>query len=296
MSRWAERGLTCASILVIVFSSRAIAAGPVPGPGLTAAQIVEKNVAARGGIEAWRKIQTMIWTGHIENSRALAPRIPFILEMKRPDKTRFEVRAQSQVSVRIYDGTHGWKVRSGRGGRPEVQPYNAEELIFAGEGQRIGGPLMDYQARGIVVALDGMDEVEGHKAYRLSVDFPSGNSYHLWIDATTFLDLKYDRESRNALGQPGRVSVYNRNFKTVEGLQIPLLIESSAADVRETDEMVIDNITLNAPLDDMLFSGPGSPGRGDVVAVGIEPPQTPVPPSANLNAPRGTTGSGGPRQ
>jgi len=40
----------------------AAASGADPAPGLTAAQIVEKNAAARGGLEAWRKIQTMSWT------------------------------------------------------------------------------------------------------------------------------------------------------------------------------------------------------------------------------------------
>jgi hypothetical protein len=27
--------------------------------------MVEKNVAARGGLQAWRNVQTMVWTGKI---------------------------------------------------------------------------------------------------------------------------------------------------------------------------------------------------------------------------------------
>ena len=33
---------------------------------LTAAQIVEKHVAARGGLQAWRAVQAMSWTGRLD--------------------------------------------------------------------------------------------------------------------------------------------------------------------------------------------------------------------------------------
>src|ERR1700675_1169624 len=33
---------------------------------LTAQQIVEKHVAARGGLQAWRAVQTMSWSGKLD--------------------------------------------------------------------------------------------------------------------------------------------------------------------------------------------------------------------------------------
>ena len=35
-------------------------------PKLTATQIVDKNVAARGGLQAWRAVQTMTWKGKMD--------------------------------------------------------------------------------------------------------------------------------------------------------------------------------------------------------------------------------------
>lgn len=277
-------------------SMAAVAGEPVTGQRITAAQIIEKNIAARGGQQAWRKIQTMVWAGHVESAHGpAAPNLPFVLEMKRPNKTRFEIMAQNQVSVRIYDGTHGWKLRPENSGKPEWQPYNAEELIFAGEGQGIGGPLMDFREKGIAVALDGIDEVEGSKAWRLTVKRPSGNTYHMWIDAKTFLDIKYDRESRNALAQSGTVSVYYRNYKTIDGLQIPLMLESGTATANSTgaakvtDRMVIEKVALNPPLENLAFAKPGVTGRSNMVPVDISPPRaTRFPPPG---FPRPTLGS-----
>jgi len=139
----------------------------------------------------------MVWVGHIESANSPAPILPFSLQMKRPNKTRFDLNSQNQKSVRAYDGSQGWKLRPTRDGQPDVRPYTADELKFAHDAPGIDTALMDYEAKGVAVVLDGVDEVEGRKAYRLGVKLPSGARRHVWIDAQTFLDVKYDRESHN---------------------------------------------------------------------------------------------------
>lgn len=252
---------TAAWVLAGLVSMLAMAAECFAAPELTVDQIVEKNLAARGGLEAWRKVETMVWVGHIESANAPAPSMQFSLELKRPNKTRFELRVQNQTIVHMFDGALGWKLRPVQGGKPELQPYTAEELSFARDGHGIGGPIMDHAAKGISVALEGMDEVEGRKAYRLGVKFPSGMVQHAWIDAQTFLDIKYEHESHNRLGQSGKVSVFYRNYQTIEGLQMPLLIESSAGNGKATDKMVIAKVLINPPLDDRMFAKPSIPGQ-----------------------------------
>lgn len=261
-----------ACVLSACISSIAVASDPAIEQGLSASQIVEKNVAARGGLEAWRKIQSMAWIGHVESANAPLLKPQFVLAQKRPNMTRFEIKAQNQMSLRVYDGTHGWKVRPLNDGRPDLQPYSGEELRFAADGQGLDGQLMDYQTKGIAVALDGIEDIEGHKAYRLNVRLPSGVSHHLWIDAKTFLDIKYDREYRNARGQSGTLSVFYRNYKAIDGLQIPLVIESGADIARASDKMVIDKVVLNPPLDDAAFAKPNIP-MSNAVPVVVEPQQ-----------------------
>jgi hypothetical protein len=252
----------------------AVESNVAPASTLSAAQIVEKNVAARGGLEAWRKIQTMTWTGHVENGSAAGRGMPFVLELKRPNKTRFEILALNQVSVRVYDGTKGWKLRPGQTGKPERQAYSADELAFAHGGQVIDGPLIDHQAKGIGVQLEGIDAVEGRKAYRLSVTLPSGMSHRAWIDAQTFLDIKYDRVSRNALGQSATVWVFYRDYQAIDGLQMPSVIEIGSANAPATQRMVIDKIALNPPLADRVFARPSIPGQRNGVLVDTRAPLT----------------------
>jgi hypothetical protein len=277
-------------MLAACISEFAVAGESVKDQLPTASQIIEKNIVARGGLESWRKIQTMVWIGHIERSAGSAPSLQFILEMKRPNKTHFVVKAPNQLSERMYDGAQGWKQHPAKNGKPELLPYSDDELSYARDGQGIDGTLIDYQAKGYVISMAGVDTVDGHEAYRLSVKLPSGVSHSVWIDAQTFLDIKYDRESRSESGRSNTVSVFFRDYRKVDGLQIPYTIESSTSFGKAVDKMIIDKILLNPPLEDRMFAKPSAPGRRSGVLIDATPQrefqQTIPPPSGTMGVPR----------
>ncbi|GAC1328756.1 MAG: hypothetical protein NVSMB15_00480 [Steroidobacteraceae bacterium] len=264
-------GALAVGALAAWFMGEVVAKPRVGALNLTAAQVVEKNIAARGGRDAWRKIETMVWVGHLEVAEGAEPRLAFVLEQKRPNKTHFEIATLGHKTMRVFDGARGWKVRPNRDGTLDAQPYSAPEVKFAREAQGIEGPLIDYQAKGIGVELAGTERVEGRQAYRLNVRLASGDRHAIWIDAQTFLDVKYDRTSYSATGKPGIVSVFYRNYQTVDGLQIPMLLEIGVGSGRTPDKMVIDKIALNPPVSDDAFVKPAGARRGRMATVDVEP-------------------------
>ena len=223
---------------------------------LSAEQIVKKNVAARGGLDAWRKVQTMVWIGHLESEHAPLPSMGFILEQARPNKARFQLIAMNARSVRTFDGAQGWKMRPSHDARPNVEPYNIDELRFAQTGPGIDGPLIDSAARGSTVSLDGVEEIDGHKAYRLSVQSSSGEQDLVWVDAETFLDLRYDRPFRGSGGASHTVSVTYKDYKAISGVQVPSTILTTATAGGTPDRMVIERVVVNAPLEERIFGNP----------------------------------------
>jgi hypothetical protein len=142
-----------------------------------------------------------------------------------------------------------------------VQPYTPQEVTYAFRAPGFDGPLIDYQAKGHAVALEGIDQIEGHKAYRLSVQLASGETDHVWIDALTFLEMRYDRPSYAPGAKSSTVSMFYRNYKPIEDLLIPMTIETSAGPGQTPDRMMIDRILLNTPLEERTFAAPGGPGR-----------------------------------
>jgi hypothetical protein len=250
-----------------------LAAAPGAAPELSLAQILERNAAARGGLDAWRKVQTMMWTGHVERSGG-GSQLPFMYQQKRPNLTHFEIVADRQRSVRVFDGRQGWKARSDGNGPPALQPYGDDEVRAARDALVIDGPVLDARSKGVEVALDGLEEVEGRPAYRLSARLPSGTTQRVWIDAQSFLELKWDRPVRDAAGRPTTVAVYLRDYQIFEGLQMPFMIETGAPGGGPGgDRLVIERITVNPNLPDGLFSRPdqGTPRRGVTVDTRTSP-------------------------
>jgi hypothetical protein len=242
-------------------------------PQLTTAQILERHAQARGGAEAWRKIDSMVWIGHVQTASGQGAKLPFMLEQKRPNKTRFEIVAGGQKSVRLFDGLHGWKVRMASGVRPELKPYTIEETHFARDAQLMEGPLVDYQAKGVAVSLAGVDEVDGRKAYRLQVRLASGLRQRAWIDADSFLDVKWEREAHDSAGRASTVQVRYRDYHAFEGLQIPVVVETANAAGAVTDRLTIEKVALNPDLPDRHFAKPALPGaRRNAVAVDTRVP------------------------
>jgi hypothetical protein len=268
-------GAACAALaLVCAASGAALAAAakqPSHAAGLSAEQIVAKNAAARGGLEAWRKVETMVWSGHLESAHTPAPSLPFELEQKRPNKTRFEIHVQNQRTLRMFDGARGWKSKPSPSGRMDIVPYTPDEERYARDEPVIDGALIDYDAKGSAVSLAGAEELGGRKAYHLAVRLASGQRQDVWVDAESFLEVKIGRMT-NGAGGPRMVPTFYRDYQTFEGLSIPTTIQIGDNSMGMPDLMHIERVTLNAPLSERRFSPPGA-----------SPRQRSAPPSASTD-------------
>ena len=270
----------CAALaLVCAASGAALAAAPkkpAHAPGLSAEEIIARNAAARGGLEAWRKIDTMIWSGHLESAHTPAPSLPFELEQKRPNKTRFEIHVQNQRTMRMFDGARGWKSKPSPSGRVDIVPYTPDEERYARDEPVIDGVLIDYDAKGSAVSLAGVENLDGRKAYHLAVRLVSGQRQDVWVDAESFLEVEISRMIYGP-GGPRMVPTFYRDYQTFEGLSIPTTIQIGDNSMGMPDLMHIERVTLNAPLSERRFSPPGGgPPRAS-------PPQLSAPPPAGTD-------------
>ena len=226
---------------------------------MSPSSIVERNAEARGGAQAWQKITSMAAAGRIESKSAPDREMPFTLEQKRPARTRFLVTAQNQKSLRVFNGVEGWKVKPDSAGRPDLQPYTPEELRFARDSQVIEGPLMDDTARKGIISVLGVDVFEGRRNYVLGVKLPSGASHRVWVDAETFLESKFERDVQTPSGRIAVSTMVFRDYRRVEGLVMPMAIETGGDATRGGDKLVIERVAINPELDDRLFERPPTP-------------------------------------
>jgi len=247
-------GTTSISAAATQAGTSAAHAAPVPA-ALSADQIVERNVAARGGLAAWRAAKTLTIAGEMDAGGKPNHALPFVLKEKRPRKTRLEIEFKDQTSVQVYDGAQGWKVRPFLN-RNEVETYTPSEMKSAAAEQDLDGPLVDYAAKGTQIAVAGTEPVEGHPAYKLKLTLRNGDKRMLWVDAGSFLELKMEGEPRKLDGRMHKVAVYFRDYKTEHGLTTPRVQETAVEGVKQTYKMTVTRVAVNEPLDDALFQKP----------------------------------------
>jgi hypothetical protein len=223
-----------------------------PVRDITAAQVVERNVAARGGLEAWRAVKTITMAGQLDAGGKADPQLPFVMKMKRPNKSRVELTFQDQTAVQVYDGTKGWKLRPFLN-RNDVEPYTAAEAKAATAWQELDGPLVDYAAKGTKVELLGSEIVDGKPNYKLALTLKNGDKRNLWVDAATFLENKIDGDPRRIDGRMRPVTVFYRAYKTENKLTTPRQFETVVAGVTGSHKMEISRVTVNENMPDTLF-------------------------------------------
>ncbi len=257
---------------------------------LAAAAIVEKNVAARGGLQAWRGVQTMSMQGSLGaggNRRATIPvpipdqkssrqalptrpaeevQLPFVMELKRPGKVRMELQFNGQTAIQVYDGANGWKLRPFLN-RRVVEPYTTEEMKISSMQADVDGFLVDYAAKGMQIELVGMEKVEDRDTYKLKLTMKNGQAVHDWIDAQTFLEAKVEGQPRWLDGVSHPVEVYYRDYRPIGGLQIPHILETKVLQAARTakgfkdppvpaEKITIEKVVVNPKLDENHFSRP----------------------------------------
>ena len=249
--------LSCIALSVCMSAGMTGTASPQASAKLTAAQIIEKNVSAKGGLEAWRAVQAMSFSGKMDAGGKQKVQLPFVLEKKRPRKTRIELVFANDTAVQVYDGVNGWKLRPYLG-RRDVEPYSPEELKSAALESDVDGPLVDYASKGNKVELEGVEKVENHDAYKLKLTLKGGQVQHIWVDAETFLDVKVEGTPRRMDGKMRPVAIYLRDYKAVNGLMVPYVLETAVEGYKVTHKMFIENVVVNPKLEDSLFTKPAA--------------------------------------
>jgi len=290
----------CSSLILAACMAEAAAAAPAQA-NLSAAEVVTKNVAARGGLEAWRAVQTMSLSGKtgaggnqratlklptqgqatvvtrkteqpaLPSRRVEEVYLPFLMELARPRKMRFELQFAGQTALQVYDGVNGWKLRPYLN-RLEVEPYTADETKAASMNPELDGPLVDYAAKGTRIESAGIEKVEGRDTYKLKLTLKSGDVTHVWVDTQTFLETKIEGQPRRLDGVYHPVEIYYRDYRNVNGLEIPFVLETRVVPVTKTavglrdtpvppEKTLIEKVVINPAFDAGLFSKPVIPTK-----------------------------------
>lgn len=218
---------------------------------LTAEEIVAKNVEARGGLEAWRDVETVKMEGSMELGEGATA--PLTLEFKRPSKVRVQFEVQGRMGVQGFDGETGWAlVSAGEGGAIRLSPEQSQELVKQADFE---GQLIGYQEKGYDLRLIGTDTVDDRKVYAVELEGEGGEATRYDIDAETFLEVRQSLR-RSIENREVEISVRLSDYRKVGDLLIPYRVEQSLSIAPAPQVIRLKSVELNADLPNERFAFP----------------------------------------
>jgi hypothetical protein len=116
------------SRLTIVSVASALAVSAVCAqdkPQLTVDELVAKNVAAKGGADALRVLQSVRFTGKMLVNEGQI-QFAYVETKKRPGEVRSEATLQGMTAIEAYDGEQGWRISPFQG-RKDPEKMSADD-------------------------------------------------------------------------------------------------------------------------------------------------------------------------
>jgi hypothetical protein len=181
-------------------------------------------------------------------------RVKFTLTVARPNLLRLESEADGHKFLQAYDGVDlPWQFDSNEWPKRYrgMSDESSDQIMVDAE---YDGPLISGQARGFKVTYVGETEVNGRKFAQLQVTWRLRQTFSLLLDPETYL-IVYRVDTRpKGEGREESVTHYD-DYRPVDGVLLPHEI-TTTVEGRVTDQMRIDRIEANPPINAGMFTRP----------------------------------------
>jgi outer membrane lipoprotein-sorting protein len=239
-----RESLAAAAVLALVAA---------PAAAQSVDEIVAKHIAARGGYERLKAVQS------VKTTRTVATpfsKIAVVIYKKRPNLLRLEQTPPGQpTTARGINETSAWDTQAG--GKVVVRPDAAAAEARELEAD-FDGLLVDWKDKGHTVSLAGKEPLPGGDAWKLQVTTKRGATRTIYLDAATFLDRRHMWTTKQPNGQTMEFTVDYGNWRDIDGITFPFDIDEDrkGVPISQSFATYTQKIELNVPMDDALFATP----------------------------------------
>ncbi|HEV7621028.1 MAG TPA: hypothetical protein VGO09_04810 [Flavisolibacter sp.] len=216
----------------------------------SADDIINKHIAAIGGKEKINQIKTI----QIESvMNVMGNEAPMTTTVVNGKGFKNELDFGGTKIVQVYTDKGGWSINPMMGisdaqAMPEDQYKVGKDEIY------VGGPLIDYAAKGHKVELKGTEKINNVEAYKIVLTTKDNETSTYYFDPSTYYILKLVR-TINMAGQEGETSsVFSDYRKTDYGYVVPYSVETTVPQVTMTT--TVKKVEVNKDLDPKIFDMP----------------------------------------
>jgi outer membrane lipoprotein-sorting protein len=224
----------------------ALTCSTLPLAAQTVDELVAKNIAAKGGLERLRSINTIKQTSELD---MLGTKAAVTVYGKRPNLLRQEIRIGSATVINAFDGNMPWMINPLAGMTSPVVVTGPQAQMIK-EQANFDGPLVDYRQRGYTIDLVGEETLDGRPVEHLRITDRTQQVQECYLDAQTGLEAKLSSQVEGGLFEQEL-----SDYRTIDGITLPFSIRLLVNGVQQS-MMRVMSVQFNVPIDDRLFRVP----------------------------------------
>jgi outer membrane lipoprotein-sorting protein len=216
----------------------------------TADEIIDKYVAARGGVDKLKGVKSV----RMETTTSLMGNdIKTVSSIVAGKGMRSDATVMGQTMSQGYDGTKGWMINPMMGST-DPQEIPSEMSSTLADQLDLTGPMVDYKTKGNKVEMLGKEAVDGKDTYKVQVTRPNGTVITHYINATTYLDQKVATKTK-VNGQDVEGEAFFDDYRAVEGIKFPFVTEMTNPQFGRM-KIKFEKVEVNPTIDEALFKMP----------------------------------------
>ena len=233
----------------------ALAFLPATAAAQTVDDLVAKHIAARGGIDKLKAIQTLKITRTV--ATGIGNNVKVVIYKKRPQLYRGEQGPATPGATLVPRGVNendAWDTAQGKiVTRPE--PAEAETRDIDAD---FDGLLIDWKEKGHTVTFEGREKLPAGEAFKLKVKLKSGGERIVYLDSSTFLERRQTGVLTLLNGRKLNTVIDFSNWREINGVKFPFDITEDRTGDQPAQSLVVytEKIEVNVPMDDALFATP----------------------------------------
>jgi hypothetical protein len=224
----------------------------------TADEIVDKYLQNIGGKDKLRTLKSVKSTG---KGKQGAMEFPIAILQAEGGKQKFMFTFQGkEMTQNAFDGKEGWSTNFMTQKAEKMEAEEAENMKREAD---FPETFLDYAKKGISIALEGKEKVEGTECFKIKVTkkpvLADGkeveNVSYYFFDAENYVPLVMRNTVKKGQMKGANVEMVFSDYQEVNGLFFPFNItQKFNGQVGFT--MVMEKIELNVPVSDKDFAFP----------------------------------------
>lgn len=227
-----------------LFFSLVMIAATVALKAQTAEEIVAKHIEAIGGVDAWKKVNSMVSEGSLE---VMGNKVNVVMTVLHGKGQRQDISLGGQTGFMIVGQTAGWNYMPFQG-QMKPEPMTEEQVKKQQSSLDVQGVLIDYASKGHTIEDLGKDDVEGTECFKIRVNVKGEDPVTMFIDTKKYLLLK----QISKINMNGQEFESATSFSNYEKLPEGILVAKSI--IAQFGEITISKIVVNPPVDESIFT------------------------------------------